>query len=675
MKINAIKEKIVCPQFFLGIMLTVLICVYHGFYIRSVIPPEVGWWHYFGWRLNEGDLLYKDVYCHVQPFFPWFVAILYKFFGSHFIYYIIPGLLIRIIETLLVYTILLRISRPAIAAFSSFIAIIFTASAVYDNVFDYNTTILFLTIVEGYLFIRFYESYEVHRKRFVFCILSGIFAAIHFMSKQNTGTIVPFCIFILIAIVALKKGGKKDCFKNLGVFCASALCIIIPPIIYITATGSMASYINCVVFGMSAKGSMVTKFNNVLYNMLNIYDILIAVSISIIIYLGKCKQLVSLKSKYYFTRISLVLTAIILVFSIKQRFGFLFYSLYEEIVISPKRIGFVIIVGLLFLFSLTKGYKILSNALKHVAGEYFIAIIIGIISFILLLYWYKQNIVLHEELYNNLNFASIKIYLVYITYYLLILFWIEDTLSIIRKIAIDNSMYMFNTIILAFFLSNLLSATPEELFILPAGAYVLTRLFNSTTVFNLSKNIVLIITSLVFVLLCFSQRIYIPYTWHGWTESSIESGNLISSNIKGLEGYLLPKATEDKYEKIVNAILDNSSIDDKVYQFPNITLFNVLTHRQAPTYMPVHYFDICSDETAIADAKYLTENPPKIVIWDELGEANWLMHEQIYRGGKKSGQRSIQEFYNTIVREKYSLAVSVDNNQGSAIEVWVLDAN
>lgn len=655
------RNRIVRKSNFYMILLSALICIYHLFYVRSTIPAQIGWWHYFGWRLNEGDILYKDIYCHVQPFFPWLMGILYKLFGSGFIYYVIPGLLIRIVETLLVYRILLRFAKPEVSAFASFVAIIFTSSAVYDIVFDFNTTVLFLTVLNAYIFVKFYDYYDDEKKKNLYCILSGLIAGIHFLTKQNTGTIVSFSIFVLLIIITVKKDGKGKLVSNIIRFLAGTFIILLPAFVYILMTKSFPDYIHCIIFGMSSKGSMTNKMGNIIHNMINPYDVINVITVLFIMYLRRYKFHVSEKlyfmiNAYFF---------IILGWCLYERFGYVSEGLQKIFKTAPE-----FYVTTLLLTLLWELMKIIKNRKRgFYVNEIFI---IGTFTLVLF-YWFGRSEAFHRTIFYSLDFQNMRTYFIYMIHYFFFFFWIKKTWQIIRKKAQMEADYIFNTIIIALYCSCLLSSTPEELFVLPASAYVFVQLFNRKMEFNIAKKTILVYCSIAFVLLCASQKMFRPYEWYGWTDAAVERENLIPSEVDGLQGFLLPASTEEKYELIVNAVMENSTEEDVVYQFPTLTLFNVLTHRKVPTYMPVHYFDVCSDEVAIADAEYLTNNPPKIVIWYELSEISWLAHEQLFRSGQRSGQRALQNFYYTTVHEKYSMEVSVDNNQGGTIEVWVLN--
>ena len=46
-------------KIFNGVLLVVLFTVFLSTYVDAVISPQFGWWHYYAWRMAEGDVLYK----------------------------------------------------------------------------------------------------------------------------------------------------------------------------------------------------------------------------------------------------------------------------------------------------------------------------------------------------------------------------------------------------------------------------------------------------------------------------------------------------------------------------------------------------------------------------------------------------------------------------------------
>ena len=98
-------------------------------------------------------------------------------------------------------------------------------------------------------------------------------------------------------------------------------------------------------------------------------------------------------------------------------------------------------------------------------------------------------------------------------------------------------------------------------------------------------------------------------------------------------------------------------------------LFNVLTERKT-VYAAVPYFDVCPDSIAAESASQLEQDLPELVLWAELPEWNWQMHESIFRGGLRSGQRDILDFYQNIVQEEYTLLGEVSDTSGNLIRLW-----
>ena len=56
----------------------------------------------------------------------------------------------------------------------------------------------------------------------------------------------------------------------------------------------------------------------------------------------------------------------------------------------------------------------------------------------------------------------------------------------------------------------------------------------------------------------------------------------------------------------------------------------------------------------------LAENEPDIVIWTDIPNCIEL-HEDVYRNGKKIGQRAIQNWFSKVKDTDYTLIGQVDN--------------
>lgn len=187
------------------ILLLVVSTVYYSFFSFSVISPQMGWWQYYAYCLINGDLLYKDVYVYLPPYFPLFTTGLYYLFENNFLYYSIFGFVfIRCVAWSILYLILTRLSTPLYSFVSVFLGICITSSYLMDQPYDYNPAIFTLVILLLYFFIKLNET-----RNDIYIISSGMIVGILFMTKQTVGIILPLVVCILLYIQYKEDNLKK----------------------------------------------------------------------------------------------------------------------------------------------------------------------------------------------------------------------------------------------------------------------------------------------------------------------------------------------------------------------------------------------------------------------------------------------------------------------------------
>ena len=204
---------------------------------------------------------------------------------------------------------------------------------------------------------------------------------------------------------------------------------------------------------------------------------------------------------------------------------------------------------------------------------------------------------------------------------------------------------------------------------LPVAAIFITLIINQKACLKLYANAFIIITTIMLLTTTVIQKQVVPYSWHRWDCIGLGRNDVsyVKSEIDGLQGYVLDSDTEEAYKTIVDLINKNTTSSDTVYEFPFITIFNVLTERSLGTYSPVHYFDVCPDNIAERDAKTLKNDPPKMIIWCEFGDDLWNFHENYFRDGNVSGQQKIRDFYNGYVKKNYKKLYEYQS-----LSVWLL---
>lgn len=161
-----------------------------------------------------------------------------------------------------------------------------------------------------------------------------------------------------------------------------------------------------------------------------------------------------------------------------------------------------------------------------------------------------------------------------------------------------------------------------------------------------------IVLSFFIIITVTSQKVSNPYVWWNCDESSTKSEKIYSINVPGLEGYKTTLNQKTMYEEMYKVTKENTNENSVIYGFPNVKIFNVLLkNSNITTFVPVPWYDVCSDEYAIKDAEKLQENPPDIVIWNDAINAV-KAHEKVFRDGKPLGQRKIIEWFSTEVDKK-----------------------
>jgi hypothetical protein len=137
------------------------------------------------------------------------------------------------------------------------------------------------------------------------------------------------------------------------------------------------------------------------------------------------------------------------------------------------------------------------------------------------------------------------------------------------------------------------------------------------------------------------QKYSDPYDWNGWR--STYSHGSASSHWPQLAGFKLDQSTVDFFDTVLDDIAQNSRPGEPIFTFPTIPLFNFIPGRPQPTFCAVFYWDVCPDSVAEADAVRVRAARPAIIVDLDLDEWVWVQVEEVFRGGRRSGQRSIQE--------------------------------
>lgn len=644
------------------IILLVYGIVFYSKFIGNVIPPQVGWWQYMAWRMAQGDLPYKDFYLFIPPYFLMLTSMFFKVFGKHFFLYSIIGFLItRILMWDLLYEILIRIVKPMYAAIGLMTGLSVTAAFMMDSTYDYNPLITFIVVLIAFFFCLLYEQKQDRKLMWIIWWI-GFCSGILLFMKQTVGLLIPPVSLLGIIWICRQKDIKKKYGYSLLLFAIGVIVALLPGFVYLLYHNLLNEFFWCLSSAAGAKIANSSIFQLLFKNFIRINPLICAITIvSCIIVFNKH----GLKKEP--TLCLLLLSTVFL--SLYNEFGKYIKGFKDSI----GQGNFLECIALIMI--LMMGLYIVDKQLKKREIPYTTEWVIFVLSivFIFLVFFVKKYLTqsVASNLYDGLNFSSFKKSILYISIYIVIYIWIMKAIDcfVNKRKQVINIFIPF-TIILLYLGMAFLSATLEETFAILFIPIIIVYFLEFVAKESTAKYGV-VIFCLLMCFCCLSQKLYIPYDWHEWRISSVlaKENNIQESNIDGLEGFFLSEGDKFSYQSIIQSILDNSSEEDVLFQFSSIPLFNVLTERKS-VYVAIPYFDVCPDELAIATAEELKVDFPKLVLFDELSEWRWVLHEEVFRNSNPSGQREILSFYNDYVKKYYRLLGAYNDNTGENLCLW-----
>lgn len=647
--------KIIRSDYFImATSLLVLFTVFSFCYVRNVVMLQNGWWHYFAWRVNEGDILYKDIYMYIPPYFTLFTSFLYRFFKNSFFDYIIYiGYPMKLLCLYLMYEIICRITKPFYAAVSVLIGACLSASYFMDVWYDYNPVLMAPCLLVAKCMQLYFE-----KKRMMHMLIVGILIGILLFSKQTLGISFTLAVFLMI-ILGNNKNDLVFILKSLIVLVVGLIVGLAPGIWYISYHDCWSEFAKCLTLATGAKGGTLGLLSHLKVILFQKKVWIITFLLMPFIFYGKSTW--KTVSKYRNVSTFMGILACFVFMHLLHNLNIL------KTIFKLKNI----IILLSFLSTIWVIYK--SKMVEMIVKSdtrYLHYIYLGCLMIIIII-WGNISGNYHMYIYNTYHIFGIRRLTIAVLSYVFILIWIKEFYAFIYKKEDNIGLLAFISIIFTHFLVGIISSDRfEELYMILYVPWGLAYLFNTFAPKIYLKNYILLIVSLVCVLSCLSSKMAIPYDWQGWRTPPIQS-NDIESKIRGLNGYKMSSVVEEQYSKVVSLLNEYTNENDTVYQFANIPLFNVLAERKIPVYGAISWFDVLPDQIAILDSKLLRKENPKMVIWHKMSEDEWDLLERVFRNGKKSGQREIKKFYDEVILVRYSKVYSFYNNRDGEIEVFL----
>ncbi|WP_412199206.1 hypothetical protein [Dialister invisus] len=647
-------------KYILGLIaLWMIIIVFHMFFIRQLLPPQQGWWQYYAWQIDEGKLLYKDLYCFLPPYYIWLNAFLYPLFGFQMMDYFSLGIFLSCVTVTILYVFL----NKYISVFWSFVNCLAGAILQYSYLmyipFDYNQVIGSLVVVNGFLVAKWVKSGNN-----ILLFLGGLCIGCFAMMKQ-TGAIYFVGIIFLLGIIGFKvleKGIKPIMIYGIGFISA-----IVPGIMYLIFTETFNEFLFCILNVSSTKGPLL----NVLYRTYRAGISFTEMLISLMIFLYIIKPFINLPDsvkRVIGTRIfsdSYVYILFLLILHKLSRFSgaeivFIWNTLYWLIWLLYRHTDVLLRVSQKIKFYIYSRFF-----LKY---KLFIIIMLILVTMLVTEYF---GFSLRQFYYEQFNLFAKKRIITDVCFWISFIYCCYEFYYIVRtnRVKTDLSIFIFTALISGVIGVGLLSSVVEELYIMPLCCIVFMEIVKSAKKYNtIMPKIGLMVITTFILTVSITQKQIVSYSWHVWHSigGNIPNINYTSSLIPGLTGFRLDEDTEQAYSRVIELINKYTDPGDAVFNFPHIPLFNCLTKRNNGTNVVALYFDVCPDFIASDTAEILKAKPPKMIIWNEFGDTNWDFHEKYFRGGHRSGQRDIIDWYNQVVHKDYNKVYEYKQ-----LRVWV----
>lgn len=223
-----------------GINIVVLILGFTEFF--ASISGDTSIYAYYGRQINQGLILYKDLWDFKSPGIYYLFALLFKFFPDGLTTLRISAVLSNSFASIILYKISTRyfstnisLMGTAIFLFVTNIGGFFNQDGPYPE-----TYIPFFGVLGFYFWLRFLDNRDLK----INLLLAGMFGGILIMMKQSSVSFVGACLFYLVWSLPLFNRKKLE---SSSIFVTGIFAAILPWAIYFYSSGSLGDFLDLVV--------------------------------------------------------------------------------------------------------------------------------------------------------------------------------------------------------------------------------------------------------------------------------------------------------------------------------------------------------------------------------------------------------------------------------------------
>lgn len=644
------KEWLVKNKVYICI-LCLITMLFSLLYFNRFAPDTMGWQLYNAILMEKGKMVYRDFFNYLPPGSLFRTIWAYGLTGGSIVGYRVICIIERVFLTFLIFKILSRFFPSKYAWIACVTGMILTATTVVDQFGDYNQTYKVYLLLGTYWGIKFFEYKGNKKAENITAVLLGISLGMVMLYKQSIGVIAPACFLLMLIIYSVIEKDKSfvryTFLTVLGYLIPVGLCAA-----WLAGNQALLPFVEQVFKSAAAKGdsrSLILRFWD---NIFKVDCLLISIPIFGLIVIREIlrKSKVSQIKKKNFLRCSLIGASVLEIFFIYEKYGLYIGDFFKALHITGMFyfFGFILLAFLVYYYVVNKDDQ---NRVISEKCEGLKACMLGGGMFLCIYMVSCLSIENVSSMYWESNFFGAKEdFPIFSAYVLVCMMAVCFIYYIIKKKTLYSLGYMF--MVLSFFTiiyeGGMATGTKGLTYIITCVSipYMLCLIFSYHVPYNKIKNIIVLSACIFICVLSMMQKYTEPYSWWGWGDTPISREDQYSIDLPRMEGFRVTRETKVTYEKTVELIVKNSDEKDFVLTFPHMKLFNILSDRmEAPTFVVSYFFDVCPDEYALSDAKIIEKTPPKIVVMNAYDEEFWNYNENAFRGGEKSGQRKILEWF------------------------------
>ena len=603
-------------KYTVGFILTLMIYFAFQFlYFNRFLPIQEGWFVEYAKQVQLGKVIYKDFHVFTPPIYPFIFSWISDQFGYSVIVFRYYGLVERSLLVATIYLIFTQVVSPYRATMLSLIGLFIYTSNTNDVIYSYYQLVAVFAFASAYSLILYYKNGNN-----LAVILAGMFSGLAFLTKQSTGVLVPTALLLMMVAIGFSRvlPGKKT-LASLLQFIAGLLIPIASVLAYLLYLNALGAYWDQVFRGAASKGGLLHIL-----------------------------------------------------------FGFWGHML------GPEQM-FLIGVFFLFIYAISvKSERItmmvprLSRWIDEMKVSW---LIFGIMLSVCVLN--TPLLMKHPDLYSKVNaiyieysFFHYKLKLVFVVVFFtagLVCYYFYK--AIVKTItAQEVPIAIISVCSFAFMYSHGFSGLIEPHAAVIGAGLLFGWLLEIPLPLNQLKKALVYSLMIVIVGLAGFEKLSRMYSWWGWDEGNVWEAKF-EPETPLLKGFFLNRNKVEILDGVTKAIRQYSGEADAIYTFPHMPLFYLLADRKHDTFSAVHYFDVCSDALAISDAKIIRMIKPKVIVIMYFPESAWKQHEDIFRGGRRSGQRDIMELVDRFKHNGEYKSVLRYSASGYNYEIEVLAKN